>query len=234
MADILVFQKQGENTDKFETAGKTGQAEHVMRIVTEEKGAEEAVQTKTYRFILIDLEGMEESGIAFAFFVRGLKEYRMTPILFFAKDKKYEQMAFHDIHCYDYMVKPICTEEMLRIVYLYLTHSPNLVEDSQIRFRVYGEDYMISVQDIIYMEALNRSVFVHTVNYILEVPYMKLRDCVSYGEGAFLQCHRSYIVNRRYIRKIDYVNHQIELKDAKEKIFMGRKYERLLRHKFDD
>lgn len=225
MADILVFQRKKATIEK---------AEHAIRIVTEEKGAEEAVQMNTYRLILIDLEEMEESGIAFAFFVRGLKEYRMTPILFFAKDKKYEQMAFHDIHCYDYMVKPICEEEIIRIVYLYLTHSPVSEESCRMRFQIRGEDYIISIQDIVYMEVMNRSVFVHTVNQILEVPYMKLCDCVSYGEGAFVQCHRSCIVNRRYIRKIDYVNHQIELKDSTEKILMGRKYERLLRHEFDD
>lgn len=227
MAEILVLQKRKEKSEE------TGQHKQAIRIVTEKREAEEAVQLNTYRLILIDLEGKEKEGIEFAFFVRGLREYGLTPILFFAGDREYEQLAFHEIHCYDYMVKPICEEEIIRILYLYLTHIPVFDEKRRMSFQVHGEEYVIPIQDIVYMEVMNRSIFVHTVSQILEVPYRKLCDCMACGEGEFIQCHRSCIVNRSYIRKIDYVNHKIELKDSTEKIDMGRKYERMLRHKFD-
>lgn len=226
MTEILVFQRQKE------TPPGNGNT-HAIRIVTDRREAEEVLQNQNFRLILIDLEGAEEKGLEFAFFVRELKGYYLTPILFFARDRKYEQMAFHDIHCYDYMVKPIQEEEIIRILYLYLTYNPVSEEKSQMRFQIHGEDYMIPIQDIVYLETWNRSVFVHAVNQVLEAPYLKLCDCVSRGGGKFVQCHRSYAVNRSFIRKIDYGKHQIELKEDYGRVDMGRKYERMLRHEFD-
>ncbi|MCH5252714.1 MAG: LytTR family transcriptional regulator DNA-binding domain-containing protein [Lachnospiraceae bacterium] len=226
MAEILVFQKGQKSLQKK----KYGR---VLKIVTEKERAKQELFRQTYRMILIDLEGIEEIGIEFAFFIRGIKQYFQTPILFFARDNTYEQLAFHRIHCYDFMLKPISRRDMYQILCLYLIKHEITEDKKRIPIPIQGSIYLINIQDILYMESLNRHIYVHLKYQTLEVPYRKMCECIAFDKERFVQCQRSFVVNRDYIYRLDYAMHCIELREGLGKIPMGRKYEKELRREFD-
>lgn len=101
------------------------------------------------------------------------------------------------------------------------------------RFYVRGVIYRIASEDIIYMESLNRQVVVHTTTGALVVPYARLCECLREGQGMFLQCHRSLIVNLHFIKEIQIGRRRIVLMDPWGEIAIGRKYIDAVRRVFD-
>lgn len=101
------------------------------------------------------------------------------------------------------------------------------------RFYVRGVVYRVACADIIYMETQNRNVVVHTRERKISVPYLKLSDCVEKGEGRFVRCHRSLLVNPFYIQDIYISKRQIVLTEGRGELVIGRKYIPDVRQIFD-
>lgn len=101
------------------------------------------------------------------------------------------------------------------------------------RFYVRGVVYRVPCADIVYMETLNRQVFIHTLEGKICVPYLKLIDCMEKSGGRFVQCYRSLLVNPYYIQEIIIKKRRIILRDGRGELVIGRKYIPGLRHVFD-
>ncbi len=226
MADVLVFRGREMAGDGF--AGRA------ITLVSDAAAGIRQLLEGSYRMVFIDLEGAEEQGMEFAYLVRGLPRYHLTPILFFAADLRYEQLAFRDIHSYDYMVKPIGQGELVQIMYLYLMCQPWESRGNPLRLRIRGTTHLVWEDSIVYVEILNRNAVVHTVHEDLEVPYMKLEDCCCRGESRLIRCHRSILVNFDFVSRIDYIGRQIILEGGYGKLNIGRKYLKEIRDAFDD
>lgn len=81
------------------------------------------------------------------------------------------------------------------------------------------------IRDIIYVEHRSRAVFVYTVTDILCIPYLSLGQVHrALGDDYLFQCHRSFLVNRVHIERIDRTENYIELKNNRGRVSMGRKY----------
>lgn len=90
---------------------------------------------------------------------------------------------------------------------------------------VEGRMNHVSMEDIIYVEHNCRTVFLYTVKGIIYIPYMTLgRIQRALGDDYLFQCHKSYLVNRIYIEKIDRTENCITLKDYLGTVAVGRKY----------
>lgn len=196
--------------------------------------AEKLLDGREYLFVMIDLEGGEEEGLQIAYYIRRVKKYKLIPILFFAGDNKYKELAFHDIHCYDFIIKPIREIEIMQILNLFLARNSFLQEKTHTTFRIKKVTHVVKICDIIFVEAINRYVIVHTVEGILKVPYLNLRSCLDSCNGMLVQCHRAFAVNMNFIKTIDGKSHKIVLRENLGSIDVGRKFEPLLRLLFDE
>lgn len=101
------------------------------------------------------------------------------------------------------------------------------------RFYVRGVIYRAACEDIIYMESQNRCVQVHTREREIFVPYLKLCECMEKAGGHFVQCHRSILVNPKYIHEIQLSKKRIILREGRGELMIGRKYVQDLRRIFD-
>lgn len=207
---------------------------HAITFVTEAASGVRRLLDGDYRIIFIDLEEAEEKGMEFAHLVRGLPDHRLTPILFFAVDGRYEDRVFHDVHGYDYMVKPIGQERIVEILYLYLTCRPWDKCGKPLRLRTRGTTHLVWEDCIIYVEILNRSTVVHTVHEDLEIPYRKFTEYFPCEGSRLIRCHRSILVNFDFVSGIDYVDRRILLSQGYGKLDIGRKYLKRIRELFDD
>lgn len=101
------------------------------------------------------------------------------------------------------------------------------------RFYVRGIVYRVACSDIVYMETQNRYVVVYTRERPIHVPYLKLCDCMEKGEGRFVRCHRSVLVNPLYIEDILIGRRRIILSGGRGELSIGRKYVKEVRGIFD-
>ncbi|WP_229775528.1 response regulator [Anaerosalibacter bizertensis] len=62
---------------------------------------------------LLDIQLKDYSGFELAKEIRNIDNYKLTPIIFVTAIPTRELMAFKEIHCYDYIVKPFKEEEIV-------------------------------------------------------------------------------------------------------------------------
>lgn len=222
MEEILVF-RPGQSTGQKEYRGMT----QFYKLGE----AKRALLSHTFQVILIHLDKEEKTGRKLAEYVREIPRYFLTPVLFFASDRRYEEWAFHRIHCYDYLIKPVSGETLLHII-LPLTSAARAEQGAeQICFRCGKTVRATDICDIVYLMADNRFVRVHTIHDVFYVPYLCLSRFAGQHEEHFIQCHRAVVVNRSYVRGIDYTKGTVTVPGAV--LDMGRSYYKYVRKEFD-
>lgn len=217
MGGVLVYQRDAAGTSDILESSSS------VCVVSREREARELLSGKRYELILIHLEPDDCSGMDLAVFVRGIPGYSLTPIIFLAWDNRYEYRAFHEIHCYDYLLKPLGMTDFVKILYPYVQGNRFLSEEEELFCRIRGRTYRIRVEDILYVQCGNRGVDIHTVYGVLRVPYMNLAYFTEHFPRLMIQCHRSAAVNRTYVDKIDFRQNRIVLWRG-ERVGIGRKY----------
>jgi len=225
MGEILIFQR-GKVWEKEEWSPKQ------ISFYDSMGKAKRALIQNRYQLFLIHLEDENNEGIQLARCIRGMSQYYRTPIIFLAESRKYEQEAFYDIHCYDYLLKPIKEEEVIKIIYPFLVQFISREREDKLTFHVRRSVFRVNISDIVYMESGNRNVTIHFLEDSLQVPRLKLCFYATRYSDVFVQCHRSILVNRIHIKNIDYRRGYIELPEGKVEI--GRHYLAQLRREFDD
>lgn len=229
MAEVLVFSKDLESYN-----GRKGYLQSEIALVSNSDRAKDILQRQNIKAVLIDLEGQEREGLDLAAYLRGIHRYYLLPVIFLAADRAYEEMAFHEIHCFDYVTKPVRMEQMMEILNLLSGRLDPWCIPKGLVLRVKDGVYRMEMSDIVYVEILNRNLIVHTIFDVLVFPYRRLGECIDQGRGELIQCHRAIAVNRTYVERLDYTNRLLFLKDERGTVMIGRKYISDLREQFDE
>lgn len=88
-----------------------------------------------------------------------------------------------------------------------------------------GRLRQIDIEDIIYVEHCRRTIFFYTSNGVVYIPYLSLsRIAGILGDDYLFQCHKSFLVNRIHIDRVDRTENVIILKNEMGEVAMGRKY----------
>ncbi len=186
-----------------------------------------------FSLIIIDLEGRGKKGMELASDIRSIPRQCMTPILFLSKDHKLEWDAFHKYHGYDFFIKPITTQNILTILCLALQNDKSGKPVRTIMVSNGAKRYPVRIDDILYVECLNRNTIIHTASSEIGVPALHLSDIMKTYTTDFIQIHRSTVVNRNQIRCVNAAQSIIELKNSHEQLPIGKTYVPVIRKIFD-
>lgn len=199
----------------------TGYAEEALRYI----------ENNHYDAFLLDIQLEDYSGIELAKKIRDRDEYKLTPIIFITAIPTRELIAFKEIHCYDYIVKPFREEEVKEALEIIINHgikTENKLKTLKIIQRSYT--YILKQDEIIYIESRNKDLLLVTVNEEIKLSNYSIRKVLEELDTNFIQCHRGYIINIEYIIKINHADNSIKLRNTDELIPIGRKYREHLRN----
>ena len=191
------------------------------------------VAVEDYAMIIIDLEGREKKGMELAGFIRSIPRQCMTPILFLANNHKLEWDAFHNIHCYDFFIKPLSKQNVLNILYLFMQRTDGIKHGRTILFSVGSNHFPVNIDDILYLECINRDVIVHTTTAELNISAITLSDFMKANKKDFIQIRRSTVVNKSMIRCVNSSRAVVELKNSHEQLSIGKTFVPIIRQMFD-
>lgn len=191
------------------------------------------VRVEDFTLIIIDLDHHEKQAMELANYIRDVPCQSMTPILILSSTHIFEWEAFHHIHCYNYILKPLSFQDVMEIMYLCIQCLEPDDPEHIIVFSCGAKQYPVNIRDILYIDCIRREVTVHTTTIELRVPSLRLSSFVQEYGDDFLQIHRSVIVNRRQIRCIDPVDALIELKNCRDVLSIGKTYLSAVRNAFD-
>ncbi|NLN87038.1 MAG: response regulator transcription factor [Syntrophomonadaceae bacterium] len=179
--------------------------------------------------IILDADLRDGSGLELAQQIRRLACYQFTWIIFLSRDNQYEVEAYRKIRCYDFVVKPYHEELLLATVEMLSRYKiTDVSEDDRVvvTFKHRDSYLRIPARDILYFEVFgnNSTLYTYTEEYLLKK--MSLRRIKLMLPKYFVQCHKSFIVNRNYIESIQKGPYgwEIRLKDYDRAVPSGDKY----------
>lgn len=220
---------------------QTGHMYQVYEAANTAEAFKIAEQVRIDLFYL-DINLKNESGLKFAQEIRRIERYRLTWIIFVTIYKEYMLSAFKKIHCYDYILKPYNRENIQRITNCLLADSKSQVAITEVRDKfiiapIKNIQVKIFVNEIVFVEVFIRTSIIHTINGSFTIDYLSLKKLNSMiDDRNILQSHRSYLVNIKYINKIEKTNDKTSYKiyfyNTDKTALLGHSYKNCIMDKF--
>lgn len=184
---------------------------------------------------IIDIQLADYKGTNLARQLRALEAYKYTPILFETALAGEELTAYRDVQCYGFLIKPF-TETEFRDAFSSAIGLSRRLHPAGKKICLEQKQFILEyeVSSIVYLEALSKKIIIHTDSPQLGQKqdtisgYSLARLLEIIDDPSFIQCHKSYLVNRNYIEKINKTERQIALINHSEAIPVGAKYQSAL------
>ncbi len=183
---------------------------------------------------ILDIQLLDYKGTSLAKQIRAIPEYKYTPIIFATALAGEELLAYREIKCYSFLIKPFSREEFQKSFCDALGLSKqmtNTLKTIRIEQKRFIFDY--EVNSIIYIESYGKRVVIHTKENSIDggdtisgYSLMKILELID--DSTIIQCHKSFLVNTDYISQIDKQQKLIYLKGSTVQIPIGNKYQNAL------
>ena len=176
---------------------------------------------------VIDIHLKDYSGFDLAKQLREMNRYKITPILFSTSNWSKELLSFREIHCYDYIKKPYTEDQVrkaLQTIIKYGIKNEDVEEKEKfLRIKMKGFYILLNQSDVIYIEASLRKVMIVTKMERISC-HQTLKNIQDELSDDFVQCHRSCIINKKYVKNVDLKNGNISFNGIEDHILLGSKY----------
>lgn len=208
----------------------------ITAVASEEEAVAAISCKKTFALFLLDInldtsKLSDTSGMNVAREIRKLYYYEFTPIVFVTSILSLELQSYRELQCYRYITKPFEKEEVEAIIKKVMTHTGEQKGEPQsVTIKKDGINYKISCDDILFIEAVPRGIRLRLKKEQMDIRYLTLKQILSrLPDKEFIQCHRMYAVNQKYIEYVDTVNRIIKMRGCKELIEIGVTYKTQIR-----
>ncbi len=151
-----------------------------------------------YDLAFLDIQMSKINGLQLAKMIR--KEDRLIFIVFTTALKQYAPRGY-EVSAFRYLIKPLQEDEVFQA----LTKASQMIEDRKKEAVIVtrgNESWRIFKDDIYYIEVDNHHIILHLHEETIRFK-AKLKEFeMQFKEPQFCKCHRSYIVNLKYVGRI--------------------------------
>lgn len=171
------------------------------------KNAQELIQLKNIDVFFIDINLPDGSGIDIAKNIRKIERYELSGIIFITRELMKIVEAFKAVHCYDFIVKPYNEKDIISIINPFVKKLgiSNVPDKKYIVIPIEnGVSVRVGVEEIIFVEYMNRKCIINTINQKFECKSLTLNSILKKCDSRdIIQSHKSYLTNVKYINKIE-------------------------------
>ncbi|MBC2399262.1 DNA-binding LytR/AlgR family response regulator [Clostridium tetanomorphum] len=170
--------------------------------IEEFSSGEQMISSGNYfDIVFLDIKMGKLSGIDIAKSIR--ENNNDTKIVFITAFKEYVFEAF-DVSAFHYLIKPVSKEKISEIIdriFKVISHKEN--SQQCIVINKGKSSIKVLLDSIHFFEVQNRIINIHTERQVIQY-YDKLTNIESkVPKDIFFRCHRSYIVNLKYVMKFN-------------------------------
>lgn len=150
-----------------------------------------------YDMIFLDIEMPEQSGMEIARDLR--KQNYKGHIIFLTSHVEFMQESFK-VRAFRFLTKPINMDELEETL---KESEHEIFENEKIAVDGFGTETLVSIRDIVYIEAMKRNTVLHLTDKNVETPYSLKYWLEKLSENDFCQVHKSFIVSLNYIMQVE-------------------------------
>lgn len=145
-------------------------------------------------FLDIQMEGIDGMETA-----RRLRSRNFKGVIIFITILKELVFRSFEVQAYDYLVKPIDKKRFDKTMTRLLTSLEN-VDKGKLLVQKGYERSIISFDDIIFAEIIDKKVYLHLTSSDVLDYYDRIENLETRLDGRFFRCHRSYLINLKYLK----------------------------------
>ena len=237
MAQILLVEDDTTASELIRQYTEALCGKHQLTTVSTATAALNWSDKHSVDLFILDIQLPDYRGTELGKQIRTMPRYRFTPILFTTELAGEELGAYREIKCYNFLVKPFTQEQFTNAISAALDMGRQMrktvpvlrIEQKQFLFE-YG------LEQILYIESFGKKAVIHSISQGKELNdqisgYSLARLLEMAGPGNLIQCHKSFLINPIYITKIDKGSKTLWLKNCKDAIPIGEKYQHNLRER---
>lgn len=147
-----------------------------------------------FDLIFLDIQMPDLNGMDLA---KRLRKKEFEGILIFVTVLKECMLDAFEVEAMDYLCKPVEDQRLEKALKRSLKRLHSR-EEKYLSVQTMHWCRNIKLKDIYYCEVMNRKIFLHTKNGIIEY-YGKLKEVEQQTAPDFIKCHRSFLVNPEYL-----------------------------------
>lgn len=147
-----------------------------------------------FDLIFLDIQMPGLDGVALS---RKLREKEFEGVLIFVTVLRECMLEAFEVEAMDYLCKPV-DEGRLEAALKRSLKRLGLKEEKCLFIQTMNWCKSVRLKDIYYCEVIDRKIYVHARNGILEY-YGKLKDLERQVSPRLIRCHRSYLINPEYL-----------------------------------
>ncbi len=162
-------------------------------------------------FLDIGMRGMD--GIETA---RKLRAHGYNGFLVFITVLKEMVFKSFEVQPFDYLVKPVQEEHFEKTMERLFLSMQDRLSPEKVNLLVQKgyESNIISFQDIVCCEIIDRKVYLYLISGEVTSYYERIENLEKKLDGRFFRCHRSYLINLNHLKS--YRNNTAYMEDGKE------------------
>ncbi|MCI8670036.1 MAG: response regulator transcription factor [Lachnospiraceae bacterium] len=145
-------------------------------------------------FLDIQMKGIDGMETA-----KELRNRKFKGVLIFITVLKEMVFQSFEVQAFDYLVKPIDEKYFERMMERLLASMQNSGKASLLVQKGY-ESTIISFEDIVFCEIINRKIYLHLVSSEVVDFYDRIENLVTKLDSRFFRCHRSYLINLKHLK----------------------------------
>lgn len=237
MAQILLVEDDAAASELIQQYTEALCGKHQLTIFSTATEALNWSGEHSVDLFILDIQLPDYRGTELGKQIRGMPQYRFTPILFTTELAGEELDAYRAIKCYDFLVKPFTQEQFTNALSAALDMGRQMRKTAPV-LRIEQKQFLYeySLEQILYIESFGKKAVIHSMSQGTELTdlisgYSLARLLEMAGPGNLIQCHKSFLVNPVYIAKMDKGSKTLWLKYGNDTIPIGEKYQHNLRER---
>lgn len=182
-------------------------------VIHFQSGSELLVTEKDYDIVFLDIDTSDKNGMEVA---RELRRSNYKGYIIFLTDHTEFMSDAFEVKAFRFFDKTITTRQ------IHETILDIEIELSQNRKKIiisdYGVEKVVNLEDILFVEALNKKTVLYTISEIIETGKSLKYWKEELGTELFYQSHKSFIVGLKHVKNLgeglvtlDYSNKQIPI-----------------------
>ena len=213
-----------------ETALQSGKGMDIYAACTLQE-AEVIMEETDIDILILDtvykgMELEEYPGIKWARSVRDREKYIPLPIIFISSVSEPKMYAYREINCLGFLPRQFKAEQLRKVLEKAMHHITLREGDKSICVRAQGIVYPLRIKDILYVEVLNRVLYIYKIDgTVLEMSHKPLRDFqMEVNSKCLVQCNKSMLINILYVDNLDQEGEYVTLAKDDIQLLVGKKY----------